>query len=544
MTRTPLTTALFAFALLLAACSDSATAPDASQAADKDTAVFDPLIVTPGASVAPEFLSFAVDIIAVVGGPIADPNSNGNVIKPPYDFTRAPLRRLVAALLGGKPAYLRISGTEIDETYYDMSDNPETTPPAHYKHVLTRAQWDAANAFARDLGLKIFVGINAGPGPRNLLYQWVPDNARAFLTYSAQQNDPVAAVEFGNEPNVFYGAHAGEILPTYTAFNYAQDIQAFEALRQAVLPQALFVGPGPFLNSGDPQGENPISLRGVLASTLHTDPGPAFDAVRVPLGPSAALTMPLVPGIYGAVNYHYYPVFSDRCVFTPKLPDDPLAPDFLDSHLQNDDYMVGLRDHWDAGKPMWLGETGSAACGGEVGYSDRHIATFYFLNHLAQLAGRGVQVYVRQALEGGTYGLLQQDTLVPNPDYWAALLWKRLVGTQQLKLPQNAAAPQTLRVYAACTAGRPGAVTLLALNLSRSQTAKLALKGAGSDKAEVYLVSASAPDANNVMLNGQTLSASDGNVPALSPALANGQLILPALSYAFVVQDAGVSACR
>ncbi|HXG27229.1 MAG TPA: hypothetical protein VNJ47_00060 [Nevskiales bacterium] len=535
-------------ALLLAACDSSESARDAGGRDDGGSLPGERVAVNPAEStaaqvVSPAFLSFAVDIIAVVGGEAADPDSDQNIVFPPYDFDRPKLRRLVQALLDGKPAYMRISGTQIDQTYFDMSDTPVAQPPPNYKRVLTRAQWDKANAFARALGLEIFIGINAGPGPRDALYNWVPDNARDFLRYTAEQQYPVTAIEFGNEPNVFYGAHAGQILPTYTALSYARDIRAFEALRQELLPGATFVGPGPFLTSRDPRGEQPISVRGVTVSLGAPDPGPALDAVGAPLGPESWQVMPLVQNIYGAVNYHYYPVFSGRCVFNPKLPEDPLQPAFLDSHLENHAYMSGLRDQWNAGAPLWLGETGSAACGGAVDYSDRHIATFYYLNHLGQLAQRGVQVYVRQALEGGTYGLLQQNSLEPNPDYWASLLWRRLMGRQQLTLdvPQ---APQTLRVYAACTPGRPGAVTLLALNLSRDTPVNLELQGPGAGAAQVYTVTAPSLDARQIALNGRTLTAPEGVVPRLDPVIASsGVVTLPAAAYAFVVQDAAAQVC-
>ncbi|WP_143038515.1 hypothetical protein [Thermoleophilum album] len=189
------------------------------------------------------------------------------------------------------------------------------------------------------------------------------------------------------------------------------------------------------------------------------DPGPTADAVRLILGPEARDTMPLVPGIYGAVNYHFYPAFSDRCPYEPQVPADTLDPQWLDRQLENLDYMTALRDRYNPGAPIWLGETGSAACGGQVGYSDRHAATFFFLNQLGQLARRGVRVLVRQALEGGTYGLLEQGTLRPNPDYWAALLWRRLMGTEQLA-PAAAGGAPDLRLFASCTPDRAGSVTL------------------------------------------------------------------------------------
>lgn len=160
---------------------------------------------------------------------------------------------------------------------------------------------------------------------------------------------------------------------------------------------------------------------------------------KVPLGPEARDVMPQVGSLCDAINYHFYPAFSDRCTYPPKVPRDTLAASWLDSHLPALRYIAGLRDRYARRKPIWLGETGSAACGGQVGYSDRFAASFLWLNQLGQLARAGVQVVVRQALEGGTYGLLEQGTLRPNPDYWASLLWRRLMGERQLSVPVRGA---------------------------------------------------------------------------------------------------------
>jgi heparanase 1 len=487
----------------------------------------------PLARTSPAFLSFAIDIIFVTGGEVGDPNSNGTITVGPYDFRRRNLNRLVHALVGGRrrPAYLRISGTQADHTYYDLVGD-SAAPPQNYDHVLTKHEWDEVNRFARRQGLTIAFGINAGKGPRTgPAYEWDPANARALLTYTRLKHYPLGALEFGNEPNVFYGT--GSAPSTYSASAYAADIQAFNQLREQLAPDTVFAGPGPFLVPKDPQDERPI--------------------FGIALGPEAHDVMPLVPGIYSAVGYHMYPAFSERCPFQPKVPSDPLDPAFLDSTLLPYAYMADLRDHYNPGVPLWITETSSAACGGKVGYSDRFIESFYWLNLLGQMASRGVNVVVRQTLSGGTYGLLTQDTLDPNPDYWASLLWRRLMGPVQLDPPSNGV-PSTLRIFAACTPqgavhspggfqAQHGQVTLLALNISRTEEATLNLEGTGSDEASLYLVSSPDLSSKDVRLNGQPLQAPDGRVPKLRAQRAPRSITLPPASYAFIVQPAQVSAC-
>ena len=78
---------------------------------------------------------------------------------------------------------------------------------------------------------------------------------------------------------------------------------------------------------------------------------------------------------------------------------------------------------------MWLGETGSAQVGGQPGVSGRWAATLWWLDQLGALAKRGTAVQCRQTLAGADYGLLDEETLEPTPDYWASLLWRRCMGT-------------------------------------------------------------------------------------------------------------------
>ena len=135
------------------------------------------------------------------------------------------------------------------------------------------------------------LGVNAGPGPRNTAGDWLPDNARQLLTYTARMKYPLAAVEFGNEPNLF--ALSGVPL-TYTAADYVRDLRSFDALRQTVVPHTLLIGPGSFYNNAG--SETPYGSA---------------------LGPLASQVIPAVPGIYGALAFHEYPATSTRCVHRP-----------------------------------------------------------------------------------------------------------------------------------------------------------------------------------------------------------------------------------
>ncbi|HEX8950204.1 MAG TPA: glycoside hydrolase, partial [Polyangia bacterium] len=86
----------------------------------------------------------------------------------------------------------------------------------------------------------------------------------------------------------------------------------------------------------------------------------------------------------------------------------------------------------------YIDETGNAQCGGAPGISDAFAGSLWWLDELGRLARRGTPVVVRQSLSGADYGLLREPSLDPRPDYFASLLWRRLMGRRVLAV---AAAP-------------------------------------------------------------------------------------------------------
>jgi len=100
-------------------------------------------------------------------------------------------------------------------------------------------------------------------------------------------------------------------------------------------------------------------------------------------------------------------------------------------------------------------------------------------------------------LAASDYGLLDEKTLRPRPSYWAALLWRRLMGTIVL----DAGVRQGTHLYAHCRRGVRGAVTLLAINTDRTTSAILRLPMSS----ERYTLSADRLQSAGVKLNGTAL---------------------------------------
>ena len=77
---------------------------------------------------------------------------------------------------------------------------------------------------------------------------------------------------------------------------------------------------------------------------------------------------------------------------------------------------------------MWITETADSACGGNP-WASTFLDSFRFLDQLARMARQGVSAVFHNTLASSEYGLLDQNTFTPRPNYWAALLWRKLMGS-------------------------------------------------------------------------------------------------------------------
>jgi heparanase len=471
-----------------------------------------------------KFLSFAIDTAQVVGSRFWAPPGQGEGLLDTarvgrFDFDRPRLRRLAAALA---PAYLRIGGTDADWTRYHLGDGPPPPGSPKARAVLTRQRWDEVNHFAQDLGLRLVFTLNAGPSARDREGGWDPQNARELMSYSAARGYPVDVWELGNEVNAFPLVHRLWLTPA----RYALDLGRARALIDELAPEARLGGPAsafwPVLGEWRP------FLDGVLKR--------ARDTIDV-------------------VSWHYYPQQSYRCPIATRraASERMLSP----GELADVDRWANLVEHaagtHAAKAAVWLGETGSAQCGGEPGFSDGFADALWWADLLGRMARRGQEVLIRQTLAGSNYGLLDEESLTPNASYWASWLWRQLMDRRVLAVDE-APARATLRRYVHCArpgapGQRPGAVTALLVNLDE-QPAIVELPVPAAEGARVFLLTARDLQARDVALNGRPLLAAvDGSLPELAPlargATRRGELHLPARSLAFaVLPGAGAPACH
>jgi heparanase 1 len=449
------------------------------------------------ASVDERYQSFNIEMIEVTGGrfwkPYKDiegllkkqaaPKADGSVPagmdpglyqqRPPINLGNARLRALAAGLA---PAYMRVSGTWANTTYFHDSDSvAPAAPPKGFSGVLTRPQWKGVVDFSKAADAKLVTSFATSPGTRDALGLWTPKEARKLLAYTKAVGGSIAAAEYMNEPTY---AEMGGAPKGYDAAAYGRDIAVFRPFMKQSVPEMILLGPG---GVGEGVELAPIGLAGneLKSEDLFKATGPAFDAF----------------------SYHSYGATSKRCASmgpaSQTTPEAALSEDFLSRADKIEEFYAALRDKFEPGKPIWLTETADAACGGNP-WASTFLDSFRYLDQLGRLAKRGVRIAMHNTLASSDYGLLDENSFAPRPNYWAALLWRKLMGA--VVLDAGAASSPDLNLYAHSLRGVAGGVALLAINASnRAQFLQIA-RGA-----ERYTLSAPELQSSSVQLNGTEL---------------------------------------
>jgi Glycosyl hydrolase family 79, N-terminal domain len=453
------------------------------------------------------FQSYNVEMVEVTGGRFwkpygpnpSDVHSDLYEYRSPIDLTNPRLRRLAAALA---PAFVRVSGTWANDTYFADSDFAPSAPPVGFNGVLTHQQWRGVVNFSQAVGAQIVTSFAISAGTRDVTGVWAPEQAHRLLAYSRSIGGTIAAAELMNEPNLaaMGGAPAG-----YDATRYGRDFKVFHSFVKENFPEIRVLGPGTVGKTGS-------------ASDLLAVSG---------------------PGGVDAFSYHYYGTLSERCIGT-SAPEAALSEEWLARTDQTLAFYRLLRDRFEPGKPIWLTETAEAACGGNR-WDATFVDTFRYLDQLGRLAKAGVQVVMHNTLAASDYGLLDEKTLAPRPNYWGALLWRQLMGSTVL---DSGVSTQTdLHVYAHCQRGTPAGVTLLVINANRDVPRSLTLPNAS----ERFSLDAASLQDTIVRLNGNTLALDAGDeLPPITgaPTIA-GNVTFEQTTITFLaIPGAGNNACR
>ncbi|CAA7407527.1 unnamed protein product [Spirodela intermedia] len=452
---------------------------------------------------------------------------------------------LAKAIRAFNPLRIRIGGSLQDQLVYEEPSMGYPCRPFEKQAdgmfgfstgCLSRAKWDELNLLFMNTGVIVTFGLNALHGrhqTRSGVWAgpWNSSNARAFMEYTASKGYPVDSWELGNELS---GSGVGARV---NAGVYGKDLIKLKGtvkeLYEGWSSQPLVLAPGGFF-----------------------DHQWYMDLLRAS-----------GPGVADVITHHIYNLGAGN---DPQVINRILDPQYLSritSTFQDLRTLVQKDGPWAS---TWISESGGAYNSGGRLISDTFLDSFWYLDQMGMAAKHSTRCYCRQSLIGGNYGLLDLNTFIPNPDYYGALLWHRLMGRGVLEV--NLTGSPFLRAYAHCTKNR-GGLSLLFINLSNSTDfivdgdghlfsgvvrdsalmhglksavawiGREASEGggaaAGGCREEYHLTGKDGrPRSKTVLLNGVPLElTAGGDIPAMDPLLVPRQSpirIMP-LSVAFVV---------
>jgi hypothetical protein len=463
------------------------------------------------------FQSFNVEMVEVTGGAFWTPYAvrDARLMRPkarrsassdktdllmrrsPIDLADSRLRRFASALA---PAYLRVSGTWANATFFAKSDKAPK-PPAGYEGILTDRRWRDVIEFSRAIDAPLVISFAVSRGTRDKKGVWKPEQARQLVLATRSAGGRIVAAEFMNEPdvNLIGGAPA-----RYDVAAYARDFGLFRSFLRQTAADVMILGPG-------------TTGRTAMDSELFLVSAPDIDVV----------------------SYHFYGVLSERCGGAHGA-EAALSEEWLALTDQSFAFYRKLRDRALPGKPIWLTETAESACGGNR-WSSTFLDTFRYLDQLGRLARAGVQVVMHNTLTASDYGLLDEATHLPRPNYWGALLWRQLMGT--VVLDPGVSMQPGLHVYAHCQRSTSGGVALLVINNDPETSHALVLPNAAAR----YTLDAPKLQDVTVRLNGTPLAPdSVDRLPSLAgiPTSPGTVTFAPATITFLTISDSGNRNCQ
>lgn len=440
---------------------------------------------------------------------------------------------------------IRIGGSLQDQVLYDIGPLRSPCHPfrkmndglfGFSKGCLRMSRWDELNRLFSQTGVILTFGLNALYGRQQIRKGawagvWDSSNTQNFIKYTISKGYQIDSWEFGNELS---GSGVGA---SVNAEQYGKDLINLKAIINKLYNNSnvkpLLVAPGGFYE----QDWYAKLLQVSGSSTVNV------------------------------VTHHIYNLGAG---VDPNLVSKILNPHYLSRVEETFKSLDKTLQTWGPWASAWVGESGGAYNSGGHLVSNTFVNSFWYLDQLGMASKYHTKVYCRQTLIGGNYGLLNTTTLVPNPDYYSALLWHRLMGKGVLAVDSTAS--PFLRSYAHCSKGKAG-ITLLLINLSNQTTFQINVENSMNlnlfvKKTTMYRGSAfmrglkksaswigSKADeqlfreeyhltpkdgylrSQTMVLNGMPLELTDdGNIPSLNPVRLNlnAPIFINPLSIAFI----------
>ena len=299
----------------------------------------------------------------------------------PIDTTNPRLIKL-AKELGS--CWIRVSSTWSTKTYYDFDGHTNGVAPKGFDSVLTKDQWTNLLDFVKAVDGKLLISVANCDGIHSAHEPWQPEQAKLIFDFSKEYGVPIEAVEFMNEPNLlaYSGAPEG-----YNFDDFIRDQDIFTKWVHENYPECLVVGP--------------CSVGGGKMGKMD---------------------------VY---SYHYYNGVSGRITTLPVVhwsAAKATSEEYLDAAPYCAKANVRFRDEYTPGAQMWVTESGDAG-GGGCEWASTYLDVFRTLNELGTFATITDGIIFHNTLASSDYGWLEHGTFEPRPNYFAVLLWSRLMGT-------------------------------------------------------------------------------------------------------------------
>lgn len=418
----------------------------------------------------------------------------------PIDTTNPRLIKLAKEL---GTAWVRVSGTWANKTYYDFSGKCGGKAPEGFQNVLTKQQWLSLLDFVKAINGKLLVSIANCPGIHAAHEPMPFDQADLLFRTSKEYGVPVSAAEFTNEPSLI--ALSG--LPQgYTAADHARDHDLFGAWLKENYPECLFVGP---CTVGDID----------MMNQGNDGAGGGMAAGYEPVTTEALL------GDYKSkmdvFSYHYYNGVSERgAAMGGHWPYEAiLSEHYLGIAAHCARQYAPKRDRYVPGGQMWVTESGDAGCGGNT-WASTYADVPRTLNELGEFCTITDGVIFHNTLASSDYGYLKHGSFELRPNYFAVLLWNRLMG----KTCYNVGEKNVEGAHVYCHSRKDGkdGKAYLVINNSRTETTTVELPG----EAEVYALTGNGKIRSRTMLlNGKELVLGENDaLPELAGAKTSGQV--------------------
>ena len=430
----------------------------------------------------------------------------------PIDTTNPRLIKLAKDL---GPAWMRVSGTWATKTYYDFDG--KGLPESGWQNCMTRDQWVNIVKFADAIGAKILISVANCEGLHHTDEPWNPSQAEQIFNLSKELGHPIDAVEFTNEPNMMEGTGfpAG-----YKPEHFRRDQDLFHKWVRENHPDTLVVGPCTTDGNALKMGPSDKGIGGI-ADVMYS-----------------CTTEELMEGCTEKVDvfsYHYYNGISERLEsIMPSMhwqSTETLSEPYLALAGDAARAFAPYRDKYAPGAQMWVTESGDAGGGGNT-WGSTFMDVFRTLNELGEFSTVTDGVIFHNTLASSDYGFLKHGTFEPRPNYFAVLLWNRLMGKTVYATGEELR--EGAHVYAHSRKDGKEGVVYLVINNSKTEATSVELP---SD-ASVYTLTGKDGLRSRVMqLNGRDLVLGENDeLPCLCGAeVKAGTVELPAASCSFIV---------